>query len=183
MRLPQTTVTSGQPLAKTQNPLSPPPGNGKTSGSRLVDVKAGINQQTSCSAEITCHLVEIQWNWTNGRGQKPSKARNCKCRRVDGCHMANWHVDMPWHPPIHPPVMVKITPLPCGQLGRAKAKGVHHDRNSGVEPHRQMVGKMGHLLATPAPWIISSCLDNVLLLDPEDLGHESEVKPVQLFFT
>ena len=71
----------------------------------------------------------------------------------------------------HPPVIGKIMPLPCGQIGRAKAKGVHPDRNSGVEPCRQIVGKIDHLLATPASWIISSCLD-VLLLDPEDLGQE-----------
>ena len=97
--------------------------------------------------------------------------------------MAHWHVDMPLHSPIHPPVIGKITPLPCGQPQRAKAKGVQPDRNSAVKPHRQMVGKIDHLLATPASWIISSYLDNILLLDPEDLGSESEVKPVQLFFT
>ena len=79
--------------------------------------------------------------------------------------------------------MGKITPLPSCQLRREKAKGVHPERNCGVKPHRQMVGKIDHLLGTPASWIISSCLDNILLLDPEDLGQESEVKPVQLFFT
>ena len=47
--------------------------------------------------------------------------------------------------------MGKITPLPCGQLRRAKAKGVYPDRNSVVEPNRQMVGKIDHLLATLHP--------------------------------
>ena len=67
VRLPQTTVTCGWPLAKAKNPLSPPPGNGKISGSRLVD--AGINQQTGSMAEITLHLVEMWCNWKNSRGQ------------------------------------------------------------------------------------------------------------------
>ena len=62
MRLPRTTATSGQPLAKAQNPLSPLPGNGEISGSRLVAVRAGINQQTGCLAEIMHCLAEI---WCN----------------------------------------------------------------------------------------------------------------------
>ena len=65
MRLPWTIVTSGWPLAKVQNPLSLPPGNSEISGSRLVDLKAGINQQTSCLAEIMHCLAEIWCNWTN----------------------------------------------------------------------------------------------------------------------
>ena len=73
-----------------------------------------------------------------------------------------------------------MTPLPCDQLGRAKFKGIHPDRNSGVKPHRWLVGKIGHLPATPASWIIFSCLDNILVLDPEDLGQESEVKPANV---
>ena len=69
MRLPQTTVTSRWPLAKAQNPLIPPPWNGELSGRRLVDVRAGINQQTGCLDEITHCLAEIWCNWANSRGK------------------------------------------------------------------------------------------------------------------
>ena len=95
----------------------------------------------------------------------------------------HWHMDMPWHPPIHPPVMGKVTPC-CLVVSSGLQRLREYTLTETLEwsPTDRWWAKLTanfwqllHPGSSPAV-STTSCY-----WIPEDLGWESEVKPVHTF--